>query len=121
MIPSGHSLVGLTVLDFAGFAAGPGKRRIGIPGYLAETDRGAKLLVDTGFDPGHATDHAAADAINGRGEPGEGFPDARDPATAACSALRLFALQTEHDAEILCGHDPAQWVSLPKAPLRYRG
>ncbi len=62
MILPGHRVCRLTVLDFGSFDVGPGKRRIGIPGFLIETDRGARILVDTGFDPLYARDPAAAEA-----------------------------------------------------------
>lgn len=64
MIYSGHRLTRLTVLDFGSFDVG-GKRIIGLPGYLLETDRGARLLVDTGMPPDYATDPATADARDG--------------------------------------------------------
>ena len=241
-----HRITRLYILDFGSFNVGPGKRTIGIPGFLLETDHGARILVDTGFDPAYATDYAAtdardhlsgfgrlinftarqtatgqlallgltpadithlilthghidhvgslplfhcpiiltaaerslprpvywgdvrpmewptapytlitaetdlchglrvlptpghtpghlsllitlptgavilaADAINRQSEPAEGFPDADDPVTAALSAARLFALQSEHHADLIYGHDPAQWAALPKAPAAY--
>lgn len=60
-----HRLTRMTVLDFGLFDVGPGKRIIGIPGFLLETDRGARILVDTGFDPLYARDPAAALARDG--------------------------------------------------------
>ena len=84
------------------------------------------LLIPT---PGHVPGHLsalitidgqsvilAADAINRASEPGEGFHDAMDPATAATSAARLLELQRLHDATMIYGHDPDQWPTLPKAP-----
>lgn len=248
MILPDHQILRLFVLDFGSFDVGPGKRRIGIPGFLLQTDKGANLLVDTGFDPAYASDYAAtdardrlsdfgrlidfttaqtaagqlallgltpadighvilthghidhvgslplftcpiiltkterslprpiywhasqpidwpaapyieitadtqvctglrliptpghtpghlsalitiagrslilaADAINRASEPAEGFPDAVNPGLAATSAARLFALQRDHAAEIIYGHDPAQWSSLPKAPQPLAG
>ena len=241
-----HRITRLYILDFGTFDVGPGKRIIGIPGFLLETDKGARILVDTGFDPAYATDYAvtdardtlsgfgrlvnftptqtaagqlallgmapadithlilthghidhagslplfacpiiltaaeratprpiywgrvrpidwpdapytrittetdlchglraiptpghtpghlslmvtlptgtviiAADAINRQSEPAEGFPDAADPATAALSAARLFALQSQYRATLIFGHDPLQWATLPKAPRPY--
>ena len=241
-----HRITRLYVLDFGTFDVGPGKRTIGIPGFLLHTDKGARILVDTGFDPAYATDYAATDArdnlsgfgrllnftqtqtaagqlallglaptdithlilthshidhvgslplfrcpilltaaerslakplywgnvrptdwpdapytlihrdttvchglcivptpghtaghlsvvvtlpsgtvilagdaINRQSEPAEGFPDADDPVTAAHSAARLFALQSEHAATLIYGHDPDQWPTLPKAPAPY--
>jgi N-acyl homoserine lactone hydrolase len=46
----------LTVLDFGLFEVRGGERLIGIPGYLLETDRGQRILFDTGFPPEYATD-----------------------------------------------------------------
>lgn len=60
-----HRLTGMTVLDFGLFDVGPGKRTIGIPGFLLQTDKGARVLVDTGFDPLYAVDYAAAEARDG--------------------------------------------------------
>jgi N-acyl homoserine lactone hydrolase len=54
---SGHTLIRATLLDFGTFDVGPGRRTIGIPGFLLETDRGAHILFDTGFPPEYATDH----------------------------------------------------------------
>ncbi len=59
-----HRLTRLTILDFGSFDVG-GKRSIGLPGYLLETDRGARILVDTGMPADYATDPAAADARDG--------------------------------------------------------
>lgn len=243
MILPGHRVMRLFVLDFGSFDVGPGKRRIGIPGFLLQTDQRANILVDTGFDPAYGADYATtdardrlsdfgrlidfttaqtaagqlallglapadishvilthghidhvgslplftcpiiltrterqqprpiywnasqpiawpdapyleitdetqvcrglrliptpghtpghlsalitiagksliltADAINRASEPAEGFPDAMDAITAATSAARLFVLQRDHAAELIYGHDPAQWPTLPKAP-----
>ena len=239
---SNHRLSRAFVLDFGTFDVGPGKRRIGILGFLLQTDQGANILIDTGFPPayadgpeaarrdtiatfghlinfttantaagqlarlnlaaadidlvilthshidhvgslplfacpvaltaaeraepkplyfgshrpmdwpdteyltltrdteichgltliptpGHTQGHLsalltlphpvilAADAINRASEPGEGFPDAMDPRIAAQSAARLFALQAQHQAQMIYGHDPAQWLTLPRAPM----
>lgn len=59
---SDHRLSRLTILDFGIFDVGPGRRLIPIPGYLLETDQGARILVDTGFDPLYAADPDAAEA-----------------------------------------------------------
>jgi N-acyl homoserine lactone hydrolase len=58
-------LVRLTVLDLGRFEVRGGERLIGIPAYLLETDRGGRILFDTGFPPAYATDpgQAARDGL----------------------------------------------------------
>ena len=56
----GH-LTRLTILDLGLFEVRGGERIIGIPAYLLETDRGARILIDTGFPPAYATDPGIAD------------------------------------------------------------
>jgi N-acyl homoserine lactone hydrolase len=46
----------LTILDLGLFEVRGGERLIGIPGYLLETDRGDRILFDTGFPPAYLTD-----------------------------------------------------------------
>lgn len=58
MLPG--AVVRLTVLDFGLFEVRGGERVIGIPGYLLETDRGHRILFDTGFPPAYATDPGIA-------------------------------------------------------------
>ncbi len=65
MILQDQRIVALHILDLGLFDVGPGKRQIGIPGFLLTTDKGARILVDTGFDPAYASDHAATDARDG--------------------------------------------------------
>lgn len=88
---------------------------------------GLTLLPTPGHTPGHLSALVtlpdgravllAADAINRATEAGEGFADAASPALAMASYHRLTALAADHAAEILYGHEPAQWPDLPKAPL----
>ena len=65
---SSQRLIRLTVLDFGLFDVGPGKRVIGIPGFLLETEdgqgSGAKILFDTGFHPAYASAPEAILALN---------------------------------------------------------
>lgn len=60
-----HRLARLTILDCGLFDVGPGRRLIGLPAYMLETDLGAKLLVDGGFPPAYAQDAAAAALADG--------------------------------------------------------
>ncbi len=53
-------LTRLTILDLGLFEVRGGERLIGIPGYLMETDRGDRILFDTGFPPAYATDPGVA-------------------------------------------------------------
>jgi N-acyl homoserine lactone hydrolase len=46
----------LFILDLGLFDVRGGERIIGIPGYLLQTDRGANILMDTGFPPEYLTD-----------------------------------------------------------------
>lgn len=46
----------LYVLDLGLFEVRGGERLIGIPGFLLETDQGARILFDTGFPPDYLTD-----------------------------------------------------------------
>ncbi len=78
---------------------------------------GLQLIPTPGHCPGHLSALIrlpqgpavilAADAINRASEPAEGYPDADDPATAARSGAKLFRLARRHDAQLICGHEPA--------------
>ena len=57
---AGHRIARLYVLDFGLFHVNAG-RTIGIPGFLLETDRGARILIDTGFPDAYASDPAIAE------------------------------------------------------------
>ncbi len=65
MILADHRPARLYVLDFGLFNVGNGARIIGIQGYLVETNRGARILIDTGFPPEYATNYASAAARDG--------------------------------------------------------
>lgn len=88
---------------------------------------GLRLIPTPGHTPGHLSLLVtppgsrplllAADAINRESEPAEGFPDAMDADQARLSAQRLREIQRETAAEMIYGHDPDQWLHLPKAPL----
>lgn len=94
----------------------------------AETDLcpGIRLIPTPGHTPGHLSLLLtppegpplilAADAINRMTEPQEGYPDAEDPVTARASGDRLLALQRALGARLICGHEPADWLRLPRAP-----
>jgi N-acyl homoserine lactone hydrolase len=55
VILPGH-VTRLTILDLGRFEVRGGARIIGIPAYLLETDKGDRILMDTGFPPAYATD-----------------------------------------------------------------
>lgn len=61
----GHRLARFYILDFGLFDVGPGLRTIGIPGFLLETDAGARILFDTGFPPDYVTGPEATAARDG--------------------------------------------------------
>ncbi|MES2540343.1 MAG: N-acyl homoserine lactonase family protein [Pseudomonadota bacterium] len=54
-------LARLYILDLGLFDVRGGERIIGIPAYLMQTDRGANILVDTGFPPEYLTEPDRAD------------------------------------------------------------
>lgn len=60
-----HRIARLYILDFGLFHVADGDRIIGIPGYLLETDHGARILIDTGFPALYATDPHTAAARDG--------------------------------------------------------
>jgi N-acyl homoserine lactone hydrolase len=85
---------------------------------------GLRLIPTPGHTPGHLSALVklprqalvlAADAINRASEPGEGFPDAMDPAAAALSAEKLMRLARREGAQVIFGHDPDQALALPGA------
>ena len=92
---------------------GPDLTLIPTPGHTAGHMSAMVRLPQTG------TVILAADALNRASEPAEGFQGTWSPQQAARSADRLFALQAEHDALLIFGHDPAQWPRLKKAPHSY--
>lgn len=51
----------LYILDLGLFEVRGGERVIGIPGFLMQTDRGANILMDTGFPPDYLTDKGRAE------------------------------------------------------------
>lgn len=99
----------------------------GIEGEMQVCD-GLTLIPTPGHTPGHLSVLVTlpqgpviltGDAINRASEPAEGFPDAMDPVMAAQSAAHLHGLRDRLGAALIWGHDPAQWGTLPKAPLPY--
>jgi N-acyl homoserine lactone hydrolase len=63
----------------------------------------------------------AADAIDSRQMfESRKSPDYYDPAAFNTSVDRLAAIADETGAQIIFGHDPEQWASLPKSPVPYR-
>ncbi len=86
---------------------------------------GLRLLATPGHTPGHLSlllelPNSGAvlltgDAIDRPALFDEGFANAQ----ALASAHRLMAIARERNAQIIYGHDPRQWPTLPKAPLGY--
>lgn len=66
----GHP-VSLAVLDFGLFTVHANGRIIGIPGFLIETSKGEKILIDTGFPSQYADDVDAASLADNLGEFGK--------------------------------------------------
>ncbi|NHB76532.1 N-acyl homoserine lactonase family protein [Rhodobacter calidifons] len=93
----------LFILDLGLFEVRGGERIIGIPAYLMQTDRGQRILIDTGFPPAYLTDpdRPAADGLPGFGR----LLDFRPDQTAE-GALALLGLRpTDIDLVILThGH-----------------
>lgn len=113
----GHRLIRLTILDFGSFDVG-GKRVIGLPGYLLETDKGARILVDTGMPPDHATDPVAAEARDGLSSFGR-LTDYTPENTLTGQLARLGLTLADLSACILThGHiDHAGALPLIRCPL----
>ena len=90
MLPG--SITRLTILDFGTFEVRGGERIIGIPGFLLETDHGARILFDTGFPPAYASDPGMGD---------------RDGLTGFGRLLNFTARQTAEGQLALLGLTPA--------------
>ncbi len=104
-------LVRLAILDLGLFEVRGGERLIGIPGYLLETDHGARILFDTGFPPAYATDLAIAarDGLTAFGR----LIDFRFDQTAE-GALALLGLQPGDINLVILSHGHIDHVgSLP--------
>ena len=101
----------LYVLDLGLFEVRGGERLIGIPGFLLETDQGARILFDTGFPPAYATDPdiAARDGL-----PGFGRLVDFSPAQTAEGALSLLGLAPADIGLVILSHGHIDHVgSLP--------
>ena len=110
MILPGH-LTRLTVLDLGLFEVRGGERLIGIPGYLLQTDRGARILFDTGFPPDYLTDpgRATRDGLPAFGR----LIDFR-PGQTAQGALALLGLEPADITLVILSHGHIDHVgSLP--------
>ncbi|MFN6056440.1 MAG: N-acyl homoserine lactonase family protein [Paracoccaceae bacterium] len=98
MILPGH-VTRLYVLDLGLFDVRGGERVIGIPGFLLETDRGQRILFDTGFPPDYLTD---PDRPSQDGLPRFGrLVDFRADQTATGALLRLGLAPSDIDLVIL--------------------
>jgi N-acyl homoserine lactone hydrolase len=111
-----HRLVSLTVLDLGLFDVGPGRRLIGIPGFLLKTEDGrgggAHILFDTGFDPDYATAPEATATRDGLGAFGV-LVDFTERQTAA-GQLALLGLTPADISHVILSHGHIDHVgSLP--------
>ena len=98
MILPGH-VTRLYVLDLGLFEVRGGERVIGIPGFLLETDRGQRILFDTGFPPDYLTD---PDRPSQDGLPRFGrLVDFRADQTATGALLRLGLAPSDIDLVML--------------------
>lgn len=98
-----------------------------------ELEPGLTLLETSGHAPGHQSLYVettggpvilAIDAIIDESTLGDGpWPSFyfSDPGAALRSRDRLRQLAAETGATLIFGHDPEQWLSLPKSPEPYRG
>ena len=86
----GHRVARLTVLDCGLFSVRGGQRIIGIPAFLIDTDRGARILVDGGFPPAYATD--PGQAARDDGLPAFGHLIDHTPARSLPGQLALLGL-----------------------------
>lgn len=112
MILPGHRLHRLYVLDFGLFDVGPGRRLIGIPGFLLETDLGARVLFDTGFPPEYVTDAKATAARDGLDRFGA-FAEF-GPANTAAGQLAILGLTPADISHVILSHGHIDHVgSLP--------
>jgi N-acyl homoserine lactone hydrolase len=97
-----HRLLRAYVLDFGLFDVGPGQRIIGIPGFLLETDKGARILFDTGFPPDYATDPIAAAHRDGLAR--FGALVRHDATKTAAGQLALLGLVADDITHVILSH-----------------
>lgn len=109
----------LYILDFGLFEVHENRRQIGIPGYLIQTSRGEKILVDTGFPASYAEDAARATAEDQLGSFGRVVALTQDNLPAA--QLAHIGLTHRDITHLILTHSDVDHIGgiadFPHAPL----
>ena len=108
-------LIAATPLDLGRFDVGPGKRLIPISAWLFTTDRGRRLLLDTGFPPRYATHGAEMAKVDGLDAFGQLVQF--DHRHTILGALALNGLTASDISHVLLSHSHIDHIGgLPDLP-----